>query len=963
MKKVVYSFVVADLFHYGHLQLLQTAKSLGDLHICGVLTDGAAESYRPRPITNLEERVALISSIKCVDRVMIQDQKDPTENLRKIHREFPTAELVLVHGNDWSAIPGREYVESVGGRVFQPEYYRRLSDSQVRASLARQTGEAHFYYEQFTEHFRVGDIEVFDGGPKHFIMSTKANTLKSLCPLLRKSRIEQMFIFRASEWQENAADILRRIRSEFAPGPVVVRSSAVNEDTYHTSQAGSYRSELNVSLADASLRRAVESVLGSYREKANLNPANQVLVQPCVEGVRCSGVIFTCNPRSGAPYYVINYDNRTGNTETVTGGHESDSIEIFRMCGPDGCPREWRPLLEAVRELEEVIPGTPLDIEFGIAGRGEVSVFQVRPLVLSKENHHAPAEAVAASLARAKKDFRKWARPVSRLAGRTTAYSDMAFWNPAEMIGDFPTALAVSLYRHLITDRIWNQALLPLGYSDVGGAPLLVELGGKPYIDLRVTFNALLPAGLPAGLRGKSVQHYLNLLRERPELHDKVEFEIVDNCYHFTLDRRLKRLERAGIRKSDRETLRKALHELTSAALEKAPRHLRSAEEDCRRLEERRALIISAVHSPGKDAAGAEKLSAAVVALLHDCKRWGTLPFSRVARLAFMASSLLRSAIEAGYVDEDVREEFMDHVRTVAKEMAEDFRALGAGVLGKREFLIKYGHLRPGTYDICSPRYDGGALFEEIAGSHPAQAKASRPFALSRGARARLDAVLSRHRLGCDSEGLFGFIRASLEGRERIKFEFTKSLSEALELTARAGESLGLDRDALSHLDVDAIRQASQMTGRDSIRKLWAEAIERNQKRRAVQSSLSLPALVFSEGDLEVVRHFRSKPNFITRRRVWGQLARIGPHGHVRDENLEKKIVLLEKADPGYDWIFTKSIAGLVTKYGGVASHMAIRCAEFDIPAAIGCGETIYRSLLAADAAVLDCGTGQVRAI
>lgn len=963
VRKVVYSFVVADLFHYGHLQLLQTAKSLGDLHICGVLTDEAAESYRPRPITNLEERVAVMSSINCVDRVMIQEQKDPTENLRKIHREFPSAELILVHGNDWAAIPGREYVESVGGRVFQPEYYRRLSDSQVRASLARQTGKDHLYYEQFTEHFRVGDIEVFDGGPKHFIMSTKANTLKSLRPLLRKSRIERMFIFRVSGWQENAAGILRRIRKEFAPGPVVVRSSAVNEDTYHTSQAGSYRSELNVSLAGTPLRRAVESVLGSYREKANLNPANQVLVQPCVGGVRCSGVIFTCSPSSGAPYYVINYDNRSGNTETVTGGHESASIEIFRMCEPDGCPREWRSLLAAVHELEEVIPGTPLDIEFGINERGEVSVFQVRPLVVSKENHHAPWEAVAASLARAKKDFQKWARPVSRLAGRTTAYSDMAFWNPAEMIGNSPTALAVSLYRHLITDRIWNQALLPLGYRDVGGAPLLVELGGKPYIDLRVTFNALLPADLPAGLREKSVRHYLDLLRERPELHDKVEFEIVDNCYHFTLARRLKRLERAGIRKNDREMLRRALHELTSAALANAPRHLCAAEEDCRRLEKRRACIVFAVRPSGRDAAGAKELSAAAVALLHDCRRWGTLPFSRVARLAFMASSLLRSAIEAGYVEEAVREEFMNHVRTVAKEMAEDFRALRSGALGKKEFLIKYGHLRPGTYDICSPRYDSGGLFEEIAGSHPAQAKVPKPFALSRGARARLDAALRRHRLGCDPEELFGFIRASLEGRERIKFEFTKNLSEALELTARAGESLGLDRDALSHLDVDAIRRAARMTGLDSIRKLWAETIERNRKRRAIQSSLSLPALVFSEGDLEVVRHFRSKPNFITRRRVWGQLVRIGQHVDGRDGNLERKIVLLEKADPGYDWIFTKSIAGLVTKYGGVASHMAIRCAEFNIPAVIGCGETIYRGLLEADAAVLDCGIGQVRAI
>ena len=52
---------------------------------------------------------------------------------------------------------------------------------------------------------------------------------------------------------------------------------------------------------------------------------------------------------------------------------------------------------------------------------------------------------------------------------------------------------------------------------------------------------------------------------------------------------------------------------------------------------------------------------------------------------------------------------------------------------------------------------------------------------------------------------------------------------------------------------------------------------------------------------------------------------------------LDRKIVLIENADPGLIGYF-QNIAGLITKYGA-NSHMAIRCAEFDIPAAIGCGE------------------------
>ena len=63
-------------------------------------------------------------------------------------------------------------------------------------------------------------------------------------------------------------------------------------------------------------------------------------------------------------------------------------------------------------------------------------------------------------------------------------------------------------------------------------------------------------------------------------------------------------------------------------------------------------------------------------------------------------------------------------------------------------------------------------------------------------------------------------------------------------------------------------------------------------------------------------------------------------------KELDNKIVVIENADPGYDWIFGHKILGLVTKFGGINSHMTIRCSELSIPAVIGCGEQIYTSLL-----------------
>ena len=60
------------------------------------------------------------------------------------------------------------------------------------------------------------------------------------------------------------------------------------------------------------------------------------------------------------------------------------------------------------------------------------------------------------------------------------------------------------------------------------------------------------------------------------------------------------------------------------------------------------------------------------------------------------------------------------------------------------------------------------------------------------------------------------------------------------------------------------------------------------------------------------------------------------------DKKIYNKIVMIERADPGYDYLFTYSILGLITKYGGANSHMAIRCAELSIPAVIGCGEIMF---------------------
>jgi phosphoenolpyruvate-protein kinase (PTS system EI component) len=74
-------------------------------------------------------------------------------------------------------------------------------------------------------------------------------------------------------------------------------------------------------------------------------------------------------------------------------------------------------------------------------------------------------------------------------------------------------------------------------------------------------------------------------------------------------------------------------------------------------------------------------------------------------------------------------------------------------------------------------------------------------------------------------------------------------------------------------------------------------------------------------------------------------------------------VLLIPSADPGFDWIFSRGISGLVTMFGGVNSHMAIRAGELGLPAVIGSGEQLFRRWQSARLLCIDCANRQVQAV
>ena len=183
----------------------------------------------------------------------------------------------------------------------------------------------------------------------------------------------------------------------------------------------------------AKVEEAINKVSISYKEKDAETSFNQILVQKQTDDVSMSGVVFTRTLSKNGPYYVINYDDTTGSTDSVTAGRENKTLYISRFASQ--IPKEMDGLMSAVREIENIIPSFPLDIEFAVQSDGSIVIFQVRPLAANiyKEKSDEEVKRMIDSL---KLTFQKHTGRHPHLAGEITFFGDMPDWNPAEIIGD-----------------------------------------------------------------------------------------------------------------------------------------------------------------------------------------------------------------------------------------------------------------------------------------------------------------------------------------------------------------------------------------------------------------------------------------------------------------------------------------------------------------------------------------------
>jgi hypothetical protein len=208
--------------------------------------------------------------------------------------------------------------------------------------------------------------------------STKAGTLVLLQGKLHTARIAPLVVFTVAEWQADRAGCISKIQPGIGAGPWIVRSSCQREDGVAVSNAGAFLSLPNITAMG--LENAIEQVITAYGEPSS---ADEVLIQPMLSNVLRSGVAFSHDPNTCAPYRVVNW-SEGGDTTAVTGGMGGRTWQQAAKSPVPPAPT-FASVVALLEELLVLFGDVPVDCEFAVTREEDAEVLwllQARPLIL-----------------------------------------------------------------------------------------------------------------------------------------------------------------------------------------------------------------------------------------------------------------------------------------------------------------------------------------------------------------------------------------------------------------------------------------------------------------------------------------------------------------------------------------------------------------------------------------------------
>ncbi len=747
-------------------------------------------------------------------------------------------------------------------------------------------------------------------------MNSKANTLKKI--KVKSAEIPQLFSFTEKEFKEKRKKILLKIKKNFK-SKIAIRSSNINEDQKNNSFAGYFKSYLNVNPQNEN--DVIDKIINVFKSYKNFkNKKNEVIIQKMVSNVTISGVATSCDKDNFSPYYYVNFAKSKDTSKITSGSLNGSTFVYYAKSKLIPKNKYLKKIIILIKELNQTFQD-PVDIEFAFSKSKKLYLLQVRKIV--KNNNYKNLQKDFSS------DFNKLSKKIKKLKkrhynlfGNTTLFGVMPDWNPAEIIGIKPNNLAISLYRELITDHIWAEDRKKFGYRDLTSHHLLTNFFGTPFVDVRVDFNSWISNELEPNLSEKLANFYIHKFKNNTQFHDKVEFNIIYSCFSLSTKEKLNELLKYNFNKKEIQKISDSLKIITSKSFSILDQSLK----DIDKLSKSHDKIMSSkIYDIDK-----------IYWLIEDCKKLGTSCFASIARCAFIANDFINSFVDKGIFSKQERLNFLSSIRTVVSELNNDLLKLN-----KKEFIIKYGHLRPSTYDINSINYKDGYKFY-FSDKNKIKEYKRNIFYFSHRQIEKINKFIYLNKLPFSAESLIKFIKKSISERERAKFYFSKNIDSVFHLIKKIGKRVNLNKNDLGFININSIIDLYYNIDGQNIEQKLQEEIKSNKNIFNHNSLIKLPKNIINDKDIFYFLEKSSKYNFVGNGDVTGKILNLDRNNK---NEMNNKIICISSADPGYDYIFTKRIKGLVTMFGGINSHMAIRCSELKIPAAIGVGERMFKDI------------------
>lgn len=737
--------------------------------------------------------------------------------------------------------------------------------------------------------------------------------------------------------KKNSYLLIKKIIKKFENKNIIIRSSATDEDLENNSNAGKYNSCVVNTSNIKDLKNGILKVLKKLRSNND-----ELIFQKYLSKPEISGVIFTRDINTNAPYYVINFD-KSGQTDLVTSGKKNLSQQTLNILrNYKFLPLEFSKLIKTVRKIEKIFNEDRLDIEFAIKSK-KVYIFQVRSL---KKNNTIDENLFYSATINLEKKIEKLKRINPDLAGITTVLSNMSDWNPAEMIGAKSTNLSFSIYSELITNDVWSKQRDKYGYKNVFPNRLMIDLAGSPYIDLRTDFNSFLPKGISNKTEKKSINYYLEKIKNFKELHDKIEFRIIPTCFNFSLKKELRKF--LNIKESN--LYYSKLKDITENLILNKDLQFYLDISRVKHLEKKLKLYKNNKLNPIQN----------IFFITSLCKDFGTLPFAGIARSAFIATVLLRDLVKYDCIHNKDLSDFYGSINTLTSRFNNHLYKLKKKKISKNIFLKKYGHLRPSTYSITSKNYDEG--FDVYFGNiKNVKMNKTKKFKLHSSKENLINKLLKRNDIKFDAQKLFSFAKLAINEREYSKYIFTKAVNEIFVNLKYLSSELKINYADFEYLSINTILQAYNNLSVSKLSSIIKSEINLNKKLFNISKAIKLPDVIVDKKDVFIHYETKINTNFITEKNTFGKVKILSNKIMKKKMNLDNYIVLIENADPGFDFIFSYKIKGLITKYGGSNSHMAIRCMELSIPAAIGVGEKKYNFYSSKNEVEINCSRKTIK--